>query len=555
MKQYTIGIDYGTLSARAVLVDCENGAEVAVAEFVYPHGILKDEDFSGITLENDAALQDPQDYLDAAEGLSREILQLSGVSAEKIVGVGIDFTSSTVLPVLEDGTPLCFLERYRNQPQAYVKLWKHHGGQKEADEITELVRKRGETWLERYGGKVSSEWMFPKLVEILQKAPEVYEEMARYIEAGDWLVWMLTGVESHNSCMAGFKSFWSKEEGYPSNEFWRELDPRMSDVIGTKISEAVIPTGTKAGEINDKGAKLTGLCPGTAVAAPIIDAHASLPAAGIVSEGKMMLIVGTSGCHIMLGTENQEVEGICGRVTDGILPGFVAYEAGQSCVGDCFDWFIHNGVPEEYSVAARNEGKSIFSYLDEKAEGLKIGASGLLVLDWWNGNRSPLADFDLSGMILGLNLQTKPEEIYRAILEGVVFGTKTILELFEKSGVCVEELYASGGISRKNGFLMQMFADVLGKKILLSSGTQSGAKGSAMLGAVAAGVSASIAEAAEKMSDPCEKVYLPNAKNTEKYASLYREYLDLSNYFARGGNDVMKRLRKIATEAKIEEIM
>lgn len=532
MAKYSIGVDYGTLSARALLVDLTDGSEIAESVFEYPHAILASDFFDGITLENTDAFQNPQDYLDALVVTVKDVLETSGVSPLDVVGIGFDFTSCTVLPVDEKGTPLCFYDKYKNNPQAYVKLWKHHSAQQEADEITALAEKENAPWLSSYGGKVSSEWLFPKLFEVYHKAPEVYEDTFRYIEAGDWLVWMLTGRETHSSCMAGYKALWNKKTGYPENEFWAKYDSKFADIIGTKVSCNVLPTGTKAGMINAHGSFLTGLDIGTAVAVPIIDAHAALPAAGITDGGKLMLIIGTSSCHIVMNKEDKTVSGICGSVEDGIIPGLVAYEAGQSAVGDIFDWFIKNMVPESYVKEANDSGKSIFSLMDEKASELQIGESGILALDWWNGNRTPYADYSLTGMIMGLNLHTKPEEIYRGILESTAFGTRRIVELYEENGVEINEVYAAGGISQKNSFLMHMYADVLGKEIQIAASNQAGAKGSVIFASVAGGYFNTAKEAAEVISDKCEKVYYPNSENTEKYEAIYKEYKEFSEYFA-----------------------
>ena len=542
MKKYSVGIDFGTLSARAVLLDLDNGSEVAERTFKYPHGVIESGFFDGIGLEKTTALQHPKDYLDALTYTVKGVLEDSGAAPESVVGVGIDFTASTVLPVTEDGTPLCFLPKYKNEPHAYVKLWKHHSAEKEADEITALAVKRNEPWLDIYSGKVSSEWMFPKLLEIKHKAPAVYADTVYFMEAGDWIVWQLTGSKTHSSCMAGYKGLWNAETGYPSNGFWALLG--MDGIVGTKISENVIPAGSKAGEINEAGASLTSLPIGTAVASPLIDAHAAFPCAGIVDGGKMLMILGTSACHIIMDEKDLDVKGICGKVKDGIAEGYMAYEAGQSGSGDNYDWFVNNCVPESYTSAAKAEGKSIHAYMTEKAAALTIGQSGLISLDWFSGCRTPYADYGLSGMILGLNLNTKPEEIYRAILEGTVFGTKRIIELYEEAGVRIGEIIASGGIAKKNPFLMQTYADVIGKEIKVAKSTQAGAKGSAVLGAVVGKHFSSLKEAAEKLADGCDLTYTPNAENTAKYLKLYTEYKTLCEYFAKE-NGVMKRIRNI----------
>ncbi len=539
MEKYTIGIDYGTLSARAVLLELATGKVLATAEFSYPHGVMENTFLDGTPLGAGVALQHPQDYLDALQHTVSAVT--AGVDTAQIAGVGLDFTACTMLPVREDGTPLCFLEEFKNEPQAYVKLWKHHGAQAEADEITALAQQTKQPWLAAYGGKVSSEWLFPKLYETLRKAPLVYQKTARFVEAGDWLVWQLTGQESHNSCMAGYKGLWNKKTGYPDNRFWAQLDPRLADVVGTKVANEVIASGTKAGALDAKGAALTGLPQGVAVAAPVIDAHAAMPTLGITGPGKLLLILGTSSCHILLHGQDVDIPGICGRVSDGVIPGYVAYEAGQAGVGDSFAWFMQNCVPEGYMQAAREAGQSIYAYLDQKAAALQVGQNRILALDWWNGNRTPYVDAALSGTIVGLTLQTRPEDIWRGLIESTAYGTKTIVELYEKYGIKTREIVAAGGIAQKNPLLMQIYADVLGKPISVSGSNQAGAKGSAIYAAVAGGHFADMTAAANALADGMCATYTPNLQNTQKYAPLYRAYLELSDYFA-AKNNIMHQL-------------
>ena len=545
MKKYSIGVDFGSLSARAVLVDLTTGEEMAASVFEYPHAIMSESLPSGKKLEMDSALQHPQDYLDAFSNTVPKVLKQANVSKDDVVGVGIDFTACTVLPVLEDGTPVCFLEEYKDEPHAYVKLWKHHAAQKEANRINELAQEMGEKWLDRYGGKISSEWQFPKLLEILNKNEEIYNKMDRFVEATDWVVWQLTGVETRSACTAGYKGIWHKHDGYPSKEFFKALDPRMENVIGTKISDKVNALGTKAGVLNDFGSKLTGLNKGTAVAVGNVDAHVSIPAVGIAESKKMLMIMGTSTCHILMGDTEQTVKGMCGVVEDGVLPGYFGYEAGQSCVGDHFDWFVKNCLPENYKKEAEKLGMGIHKYLREKAKKLRPGESGLIALDWWNGNRSILVDADLTGVILGMNLSTKPEEIYRALIEATAYGTKTIIDAFEKSSVAVDELYAAGGIAQKDELMMQIYADVTNREIKISESSQAPALGSAIFGAVAGGYFSNIHDAAKALGKVKENVYKPIPENVEIYKKLYNEYKILHDYFGTGENDVMKRLKQI----------
>ena len=553
-KKYTIGVDFGTQSGRAVLVEVGTGKEVATAVKKYTHGVMDEYLPDGITqLEPDWALQHPQDYLEVLAETIPELLKDSNVNAEDVIGIGIDFTACTVLPVDEEGTPLCMYDEYKSNPHAYVKLWKHHAAQEEANKINEIALERGEEFLDRYGGKISSEWLFPKIWQVLNEAPEVYERAAKFIEATDWVVMQLTGQEKRNSCAVGYKAMWHKQKGYPSNEFFKALDPRLENVVDEKLSRDIYPIGSKAGEITKKAAQLTGLKPGTAVAVGNVDAHVSMPAVGIVDQGKMLMIIGTSTCHMVLGTEEKLVPGICGVVEDGIIPGFFGYEAGQCCVGDHFEWFINNCVPESYYDEARDKGINIHDLLSQKAQGLAVGESGLIALDWWNGNRSVLVDADLTGMIIGCTLLTKPEEIYRALIEATAFGTRMIIDNFEERGVPIKELYAAGGIAHKNPFLMQIYSDVTNREIRISASSQTAALGSAMFGAVAAGKERggydSIVDAAKEMARLKDLVYRPIPENVKVYNKLYAEYKILHDYFGRGTNNVMKRLKAIKRQA------
>ena len=554
MHRFSIGVDFGTLSGRAVLVDVSNGKEVAVAVHEYTHGVMDEKLPDGTPLGVDWALQHPQDYLDVFQITIPQVMKLASVSAEQIVGVGIDFTACTMLPVRLDGTPLCFLDDYKNRPNAWVKLWKHHAAQDEANKLNAIAEKRGEKFLSRYGGKISSEWLIPKIWQTVDEDPEIYDAAGRFLEAADWVIWQLTGEETRNTCTAGYKAIWHKHDGYPSNEFFKALHPKMENLVDEKLSRHLLPVGTKAGTITAAAAKLTGLKEGTAVAVANVDAHVSIPAVGITSSGKMLAIIGTSTCHMLLGDIEKEVPGMCGVVEDGIIEGFFGYEAGQSCVGDHFQWFVENCTPAEYKAEADRRKTDLHSLLTEKASALKPGESGLVALDWWNGNRSVLVDVDLTGMMLGMTLATKPEEIYRALIEATAFGTRMIIDTFEENGVPVKEFYAAGGIAEKNPFVMQIYADVINMEIKISGSSQAPALGSAMFGAVAAGKEAggfdTIQEAAMVMAKVRDDTYKPIKANVAAYKKLYAEYKILHDYFGRGANDVMKRLKDIKKEVR-----
>lgn len=552
MAKYALGLDYGTLSGRALLVDVQTGEEVASAVYDYPHAVMDTALPSGRKLKADWALQDPQDYLDVLRITVPQVLREANVSPADVVGVGVDVTSCTILPVLSDGTPLAFLDEYRDEPHAYVKLWKHHAANDLAIRMNEVAEARGEAWLANYGGKISSEWAIPKVWQVLREAPEIYARADRFIEAADWIIWQLTGKETRNACCAGYKAMWNKTLGFPSNDYFKALDPALEHVIDEKFSRDILPLGAKAGEVDANGAALTGLAVGTSVAVGVIDAHIFVPAVGMRREGEMLAIMGTSTCHMMLGKSEVQVKGICGVVADGILPGFYGYEAGQCCVGDHFQWFLENCLPKRYYDAAEQEGMNIHKYLRRLCEAKKPGESGLVALDWWNGNRSVLMDADLTGMMLGMTLQTKPEDVYRALIEATAYGTRRIIETFREQGVPVHAFYAAGGISQKDPMTMQIYADVIRMPIRIAGSAQSGALGSAIFGAVAAGEKGGgyddVFRAAEVMGKVKDVVYTPNEENAAVYDKLYAEYKILHDYFGRGENDVMKRLKKLAAE-------
>ena len=553
--KYAIGVDFGTESGRAVLVEVAAGKEIATAVYPYSHGVI-DEFLPGskIRLEPDWALQDPEDYIRTFKKTIPAVLKRSGVDPADVIGVGIDFTACTMMPVKADGTPLCRLAEFRKNPHAWVKLWKHHAAQPEADKINATARQMNQAWLGRYGGKISSEWFFSKTLQILDEAPEIYAAADRLIEAADWVIWQLTGVETRNSCTAGYKAIWHKRDGFPGDEYFAALDPRLEHVVDEKLSRTIAPLGGRAGDLTPQAAKWTGLRPGTAVAVANVDAHVSVPAATVVEPGRMVMIMGTSICHMVLGTEEHTVPGMCGYVEDGIIPGFFGYEAGQSGVGDIFAWFVDHAVPPEYHAAAKKRKMDLHKALELEATKLKPGESGLLALDWWNGNRSVLVDVDLTGMLLGATLATQAPEIYRALIEATAFGTRVIVEAFDKNGVPVNELVACGGLPEKNKLLMQIYADVTGREIKVTASKQTPALGSAMHGAVAAGKKAngydSIFDAARKMARLKKETFKPIPAHQQVYEKLYADYVTLYDYLGRGANDVMKRLKAIRAEAR-----
>lgn len=533
---YTLGLDFGTLSVRALIVDTRDGRAVAEAVSEYAHGVMDSALPDGTSLPPRFALQHPQDYLDSLKAAIGEALAAAytaeGVTPDQIAALGVDFTACTMLPVNEDGTPLCFDPAFCGEPHAYVKLWKHHGATEEAADITALAAARGEEWLSAYGGTVSCEWMLPKILETLRKAPAVFEATHRFTEAADWLSLLLTGRETHAAAFAGYKGLWY-EGAYPSEEFLTALDPALGGLVGGKIAPAVDPVGEVAGRLTEYGAALTGLPVGTPVALPMIDAHAALTATGMTRAGDLTLILGTSTCHILNSDRLRKIQGVCGYVKDGVIPSLYTYEAGQAAVGDSFDWFVKNCVPAGYTEAAQAAGLGIHAYLRSLAERKAPGESGVMALDWWNGNRSILMDQTLTGTIVGLTLATKPEDIYRALIEATAFGTRVIVEQYEKGGLPIGRVMAAGGIARKDPMMMRIYADVLNRPIEVSEATQTGALGAAIYAAVAGGVYLSVTEAADRMAAKVERVYMPEAEAVEVYEEMFGKYKELYEYFGK----------------------
>ncbi len=543
---HVVGVDFGSLSARAVVVRVADGEELATAEFEYPHAVIDEALPSGRELPPDWALQHPQDWLDAISSVVPEAVDRAGVDPASVIGIGTDFTACTVLPTDADGRPLCTDERWADRPHAWPKLWKHHAAQPQADRINALAHERDEPWIGRYGDKISSEWQFAKALQVLEEDPEVYAETVRWIEAADWIIWQLTGEESRNACTAGYKGMY-QDGHYPSSEYLGALHPDFADFARTRLEHPLSELGSAAGALSEQGADLTGLPTTTVVAIGNVDAHVSAPAAGAVNSGQMLAVMGTSTCHVMSADELAEVTGMCGVVDGGIIAGRYGYEAGQSGVGDIFAWWAKRNLPDSYHQAAAERDQSIHQYLTGLTEGAAPGAHGLLALDWMNGNRSVLVDHSLSGLIVGLTLATRPEEVYRCLLESTAFGTRRIIDALDDAGVPVTEFVAAGGLI-KNSSLMQLYADVLGRPVSLATSAQGPALGSAIHAAVAAGAYPDVPTAAKAMGRKVDEAYRPDPGRSAAYDEMYADYLRLHDYFgldeSEGGNRVMHRLRE-----------
>jgi L-ribulokinase len=545
-ERYVVGIDFGTLSGRALVVRVSDGAELGTAVHEYRHGVLDERLPTGEALPPEWALQVPDDYREVLRTAVPAAVAAAGIDPEQVIGVATDFTACTMVPTLADGTPLCEVPGLEHRRHAYVKLWKHHAAQPQADRINRLAAERGETWLARYGGLISSEWEFAKGLELFEEDRELYDLMDHWVEAADWIVWQLGGRYVRNACTAGYKGI--RQDGhYPSVDFVAGLAPGFEGFVPDKLDHDIGALGSRAGSLTAEAAAWTGLPEGIAVAVGNVDAHVTAPAAQAVGPGQMVAIMGTSTCHVMSSDVLREVPGMCGVVDGGIVAGSWGYEAGQSGVGDIFGWFTHHAVPAAYASAAADAGETLHEHLTRLASAQEVGEHGLVALDWLSGNRSVLVDHELSGVLLGLTLGTRPEDIYRALLEATAFGTRVIVETFRDSGVPVEELVVAGGLT-KNELLMQIYADVLRLPLSVIGSEQGPALGSAIHAAVAAGAYADVHVAAKSMGRVRRHVFGPDEARAVHYDALFAEYVELHDHFGRD-TSAMRRLKAIRRTA------
>jgi L-ribulokinase len=538
---YVIGVDFGTLSGRALVVRASDGEELGSAVHEYAHAVIDTVlPRSGERLPASWALQHPGDWLDVLRHAVPAAVRSSGIEPAHVVGIATDFTASTPLPVRADGTPLCLLAEFELRPHAYPKLWRHHAAQAQADRITALAEARGEPWLRRYGGRISSEWEFAKALQVLEEDPEIYAATDRWIEAADWIVWQLCGAETRNACTAGYKGIF-QDGGYPSTAYLRALNADFAGFVAEKLEHPLSQLGGRAGELTEQAASWTGLHAGIAVAVGNVDAHVTAPAARAIEPGHMLAVMGTSTCHVMNAETLAEVPGMCGVVDGGISPGLFGYEAGQSGVGDIFGWFVERQVPPDYYAEAARRGISVHRHLSELASEQVVGSHGLIALDWHSGNRSVLVDHELSGVLVGATLATRPEDIYRALIEATAFGTRKIIDAFAREGVPVEQLTVAGGLL-KNPLVMQVYADVLRRPLHVIASEEGPALGAAMHAAVASGIYADINQASEAMGRVRRDAYLPDEANADAYDGLFEHYSALHDHFGRGA--MMHELRR-----------
>lgn len=554
MKRYALGIDYGTNSCRSLLIDLDNGAEVGSTVFNYPSGAM------GILLnprDPHVARQNPQDYLDGLEAvthgaLKQAVEKVAGFDAAQVVGIGIDTTGSTPIPVNREGTPLGLLPEFAGNLNAMVWLWKDHTGYAEAAEITKLAQEMRPNIIAKCGGIYSSEWWWSKILRLRRVDAKVFEAAFSFVEHCDWIPAVLTGntdplTLKRGVCSAGHKAMFSTEwGGLPDKEFLAKLDPALADLRDRLYNEAHT-SDTKAGDLCAEWAQRLGLKAGIAVAVGAFDAHMGAVGAGI-KEGTLVKILGTSTCDLMIAPTSKplaDVPGVCGIVNGSVLPGCYGIEAGQSAVGDIFLWFVNHLVPDSYGSTVGDK----FVNMEKAMLGKKPGSTGLLALDWNNGNRTILVDVRLTGLLLGQTLHTEAHEIYRAYIEATAFGALTIIKRVEEYGVKIDEVINTGGLSIKNAALMQCYADIIGKPMKVSQSEQTCALGAAIFGAAAAGAG-TLADLQTQVTAVREKVYHPIPENQAVYAELYALYRTLHDAFGTAEwsgkiNHVMKQLLDI----------
>jgi L-ribulokinase len=553
--RYTCGLDYGTNSVRALIVNVANGAEIASAVWNYAHGT------AGVILSRDPNLarQHPADYINGAAitiklALATAKKNLRGFQAGQVIGIGVDTTGSTPLPVDASGQPLAFQKKFTNNPAAMAWLWKDHTGVNEAAAITALAGKIRPQYLAKCGGTYSSEWFWSKILKCLRVAPDVFNAAHSWVELADFVPAALTGTEQPDKfiagvCAAGHKAMWnSKWGGYPDEQFLSRLNPQLGK-LRARLTPRVHPIDRAVGGLTAGWAKKTGLTAGIPVAVGAFDAHLGAVGSG-VGPGTLVKIIGTSTCDIAISPNKKnlaDVPGLCGIVDGSVLPGYFGLEAGQSAVGDIFNWWVDYIQPHGEKLSHR--------VLDGQALKLKPGESGLLALDWNNGNRTILVDQRLTGLLVGQTLYTTPAEVYRALVEATAFGALTIINQFEEYGVKIREVVNCGGIAEKSRLTMQIYADVTGRPMKVSRSAQTCALGSAIAAAVVAGAHKNYATAQKKMTGLKPKVYQPNTKAHAVYRELYPLYKELHDAFgtkAWNGNlyDVMKRLIDIRSRAR-----
>lgn len=547
--QYSIGVDFGTESARAVLVNLTDGSEVATSVHPYANGVIDQRlPYTDAPLPPDTALQDADDYLQALRNTVTSVVKQAHVAAGDVVAIGIDTTACTLVFTDDELIPLSRQERFKSHPLAYARLWKHHAAQRYADLINTVARERGGINLASYGGAINAEWLLPKALQTFVEAPEIFAASAKIIEQQDFIVSTLVGKEVRGASVAGYKGTYLDEQGgYPSDDFFNALEPGFA-AVREKIGETFLAPGERAGYLTETWAAELGLSERTAVAIGNIDAHVAMLGCGVITPGAMVAVMGTSVCNLMVTTERHEPSGIQGVVKDGIIPGTWGYEAGQAGVGDTFGWFAKYFAGADIADRAAISGRSIFEVAEADAADLQPGESGLLILDWLSGNRSILVDSDLSGAIVGLTLATRPHHVYRALIEAAAFGQRIIFDAFANAGITIDRFVVCGGLPNKSPLFMQTLADVLGRTVEVSSSKHTPAVGAALHGALAAGAVADWQDCTT-IAPPITTSYVPVAQRRAVYDEIFALYRQLHDDLGVTNPNFMYRLRALRAAA------
>ena len=502
-----VGIDYGTQSARAIMVDAATGEVLRQHAVAYSHGILPGD------------LADVRDYEEALD----QLLQVMGQPpyGKSIACVGVDGTSLTLVPTDASGCALGKLPEWEGNTHAQVKLWKRHTAQAQAEEALELAQRTGQPFLRRLGGNISSEWMLPKLMEIYDEAPDIWNSMDLAFDVCDYLTYLLTGVVTRGWPSLSFKCLWSDDKGFPQASYLDTLRPGLSERYRHLQRGKVIAPGSPAGVMRPELCRRYGMPEGVVVAAGLVDGHTSAVALGAVEAGDVALVIGTSNVLTLQTKGLHEMDGICGVVKDGFVPGLYGIETGQACTGDMLDWFVHNALAGDVALEAQKEGISPHAVLCRRIDA--PWSSRLAAVDWLNGSRTFPCDLSLTGAFAGLTLRSRPEDLYLAMLQGIVCGTREILDQLAAHGAESKRVFAAGGITQKNPLLMQMYADILEKEIHVGRSAEGPALGTAVYAAVAAGLYPSLKEAHEHMGIRDFVTYAPDAVHRAEYRRVYKK--------------------------------
>jgi len=546
---YSIGLDFGTLSGRAVLIDHQSGREIASCDYVYPHAVMEKTLPGGDRpLPEGYALHHPQDYLDALPALLKGILEKSGVDARDITGIGVDTTATTIIPLDDQDMPLCFREEFRNNPHAWIKLWKHHTTQPQADRLNALAQEQKKGFLQRCGGKVSAEWYWPKVMEIAKEAPEVYENAHSIVELADWIAFLLTHEKKRCQFIAAFHAHDYQSDYGMDEDFLRALDPLLIRQAKKNQRWPQQKLLTRTGGLQADLAARTGLIPGTAVAVACTDSPIAMLSMGITREEDAVLIMGTSGMLMFYSKKDVCIPGAMGTAENALLPGHTLHLFGQSAVGDIYQWFVNHLAPHSYYLEAQEKGESIYQLLNRKIAAIPPDSPLPIALDWMNGNRCLLQNANLSGVMAGLTLSTTADQIYRALIEATAFGLKKMLDAAREAGVSVKSIRACGGIAYKSPEIMQIYADILELPISTSSCSQPNAQGSAIMGAMAAGSQNGgyddILKAVAAMQCPMVRTYQPCSRHQAAYRRRYRHYCQMHQHFGVDQKEMTEEIRR-----------